>query len=292
MTLCIAWKNGSQINFTSDSRLSSSQGVITDSASKIFKINLKIKSPTDKIKNTESISYQSNFGLCFTGSYLNGSLMAGAMDLLFSNIQAAPEFSDISIENLSDIAFNIYKKVSIQLMERTQREGLAQALFGGYCPLKKVFKLYKFEFTEDEVVEFSKNEINISDLPTFIGDTLAIEKANDLKDNISSDYDYYHLLKDIIKDTSISTVGGDIQSGIFENENFDIYGIVDYYIDESLDFPQVKSVFKFRGLEIDFDVDDLRSGYINPAISFMNPFEKERDLYFKDINQRIEDGNF
>lgn len=291
MTLCIAWKNRSGISFASDSRLSNNNMIITDSASKIFKINITIKSPRNELDNSEIITYQSNFGLCFTGSYLSGSLIADAMNLFFSNIQAAPNFSDISMDNFSELALNIYSQVSKQLMELNGSDARSEALFSGYCPETFTLKLYKFKWDVEGEISFVKEKIAVSDLPVFIGDTRAKELGVELLNKINNNYSYYHLLEEIIKDREIISVGGDIQTGVFENGDFDIFGILNYHLDET-DFPKVKSSFRFRGLEIDFDTENLRSGNINPSITYINPFERRRQSYFNEINRRIDEGDY
>jgi len=77
MTLCIAWLRQGEISFASDSRLTDGDGhVITDIATKIYSIGVKITS-RDRLRTYFSQQY----GLCFTGSYLNGSLLADTISV-------------------------------------------------------------------------------------------------------------------------------------------------------------------------------------------------------------------
>ena len=292
MTLCLAWKDNSKYYFSSDSRLRNESGIITDKASKIFKINIKILGPSNRENpNAENkILLESSYGLCFAGSYLNGSLLADTMNQVLTNLQGAPNFSDFSFSNLSNIAFNIYKQVSTQLMEINQINGLSNVLFGGYCIEKSKYIFYEFGFKVNTQIDFYKNELNDNDFPKYIGDNSAKEKATELAQNLGTNYSHFHMLRDIILDTEINTVGGDIQTGIFENKQFDTHGILEYHIaNNAHNFPEVKTDFKYRGIKIDYDDLEQSSGNIHRSLSFINPFENERNQYHKEIMRRIDE---
>lgn len=292
MTLCLAWKDNSNYYFISDSRLRNTAGIVTDKASKIFKINVRIFGPTnsEKEKIKEEILLDTSYGLCFAGSYLNGSLLADTINQVLTNLQGAPNFSDFSLLNLSNIVFNIYKQVSTQLMEINQFDGLSNVLFGGYCTEESKYIFYEFGFSKNEQIEFHKYELSETDFPKYIGDTPAKEKALNLSEKINSNYSYFHLLREIINDQDIITVGGDIQIGIFENEKFDTHGILEYHVAENEEnYLEVKTDFKYRGLNIDYDDLEQSSGNIHRRLSFINPFENERKEYYKEIMARIDE---
>lgn len=289
MTLCLAWKQRGDIYFASDSRLTEAdKSVVTDDATKIFKVGVEIFGPvpSETPDEPEELIHQTTFGICFAGSYLNGSILADTIEEVLSNIQASP-YSDISIENLSDIAFAIYKQVSAQLMQIHREKGLSKVLIGGYCPTKKEFKLYQFspkDLISGQALEFEKQEITLTNKPVFIGDSSAIKKAEELLEKVSKDYTYFHLLREIIQDETIKTVGGNIQCGLFRHSNFKTYGIIEYSLYENeYKRQQVKDDYKFRGLSLNFDDNELRKGDINIHKTFFNPFESERQMFFKQI---------
>jgi hypothetical protein len=51
---------------------------------------------------------------------------------------------------------------------------------------------------------------------------------------------------------------------------------------------QVKDSYKFRGLSLDFDDNELRRGEINIRKMFFNPFEGEREEFYKQISENID----
>jgi hypothetical protein len=296
MTLCLAWKQGQEIYFASDSRLTDThKSVLTNDATKIFKVSVEIYGPvrSEEPNIPEPLLHQTTFGLCFTGSYLNGSLLADTIEEVLSNLQGTPDHSDFSIENLSDIAFAIYKQVSRQLTEIHRENGLTEVLFGGYCPVSNDFKLYKFypkRIVAGETLDFEKYEVNINGQTILIGDASAKEKANDLINNLNRQYSHFHIIRDIIKDTEIPTVGGNIQAGLFRPSKFKTYGIVEYStFEDEFGMLQVKDSYKFRGLSLDFDDNELRRGHINIKKTFFNPFEHEREEFFNQVFKSIDE---
>ena len=164
MTLCLAWKINDEIYFASDSRLTSGDSIITDEANKIFKVKVEIYGPRPghTPNAIEPLIYQTTFGLCFAGSYINGSVLADTLEDVLSNIQATP-YSDISIDNLSEIAFAVYRIVTNELMYRHRMDGLSEVLIGGYCPKDKKFRLYRFspKFEPGELIDFQKEDLVI-----------------------------------------------------------------------------------------------------------------------------------
>lgn len=292
MTLCLAWKQGEKVFFASDSRLTQGDTRITDIATKIFKIGVEIYGTRDAEAPDlqEQLLHRTNFGFCFTGSYLNGSLLADTMEEVLSNLQGAPEISDLSINNLSDIAFTVYKQISTQLMEINREKGRSEVLLGGFCPVDHNFRLYKFSSSIGQSINFIKEEIALQDRGLIlIGDQNAKDKANELAEDLSGQYTHFHLLRDLIKDTDVPTVGGNIQAGLFSSSDFKTYGIAEYFLEENEDgLPKVKYNYKFRGLSLDFDDNELRSGYVNVKKNLFNPFENERIELYKQVDDSIE----
>lgn len=298
MTLCLAWKQGNSIYFASDSRLTDSPNtILTDEATKVFKVGVEIYSPqrSETPNIPEELILNSTFGLCFAGSYLNGSLLADTIDEVLSNIQGAPGYSDLSIDNLSNVAFSVYKQVSKQLMEINKEKGLSKVLLGGYCPVFNKFELYVFspQFNNDlKEYDFIKTNIELDDEAVFIGDTIAVESAKSLLYKIGKNYSYFHLLREVINNREIFSVGGNIQCGLFTPYKFRTYGIVEYdTIEDSYGFLQIQHKYKFRGLDLNLEDEELRTGNINIRKSFLNPFDDERMELFKSVLENIETKN-
>ena len=291
MTLCLAWLTKHEVYLASDSRLTNSYGgIVTDDATKIFRINVEVygSTPSETPNEEPPLLHQTTYGLCFAGSYIGGSTIASTIEEVLSNIQAAP-MSDISIENLSDIALAVYKQISRQLTSIHGEGGISELLLAGHCLLTNEFKLYKFSPTiKDQMVDYEKKEIKLIELPVFLGDNSAKVKANSLLSNLSNEYTYLHLLRDVIRDEEVRTVGGNIQIGQFKAERFKTLGIVEYSLLEAEDgYLEVKDEFKFKGFSLNLDDSELRRGDINILKPLCNPFENERNAYYEQVMNRI-----
>jgi hypothetical protein len=293
MTLCIAWKNVDIVYFASDSRLTSGSSVQTDEANKIFKIGVEVYGPTSQNSHSQEppLLYRTNYGMCFAGSYLNGSILADTVSEVLSNLQIVPGYSDISIDNISSIALGVYRQVSTHLMNRHRENGLSSVLFGGYCLDTNVFKLYHFTSfvsSTTSMVDFKKEEVELMDNPFLVGDTEAKRRYTEIMEKNISGYTNFHVLRDVIKDDSVSTVGGKIQCGYFKGNTFRTNGIVEYRIDNNGDHPMVQADFNFRGLSLNLDANDLRSGDVNIMKTLFDPFEAEGRKLFEIVQQAIE----
>lgn len=284
MTLCLAWKRGHSISFASDSRLSSADGsVTTDIATKIFKLNVKIYSVEKK-----ELLYDLQYGLCFCGSYLNGSLLADTISEILSALEIK-ETDTIDAETIIQIAFEIFQDVSTHLMAIHGKYGLSNVIIGGQCPKSKEFKIFQFTWAykaDGTGIDFILKVENFEEPIIFIGDSNAVELAMQLKDKISYDkaplYTEYHLLRDIINNPDVKGVGGEIQTGHFVNGNFKTFGMVDYEIfplpgNDNLHW--VKGVYTFRGIPISRALDNLKNVTVRTGKVFMAPFiDKEKEL--------------
>jgi hypothetical protein len=286
MTLCLAWKRGHSISFASDSRLVNSEShVVSDNATKIFTINVLISN------NSGAMLFSSKYGLCFCGSYLNGSIVADTIREMLSALQLKQEDAVISGETITKIAFEIYKDVSKHLMAIHGQDGLSQILFGGYCPLKKAFVISQFTWSyskDNTSIDFLINEEKFESTLICIGDRNAVERAIELAKNIEFDGSYkngyteYHVLRDIIVDNEVKGVGGAIQTGHFLNADFSSFGMVDY---EIVEIPQsqgemVSSIYTFRGIPLSGAIEAVDGVALSTKKVSMAPFvEKEAQLW-------------
>ncbi|NTW69393.1 MAG: hypothetical protein HGB23_06020 [Chlorobiaceae bacterium] len=268
-------------------------GVLTDMGTKIFKIDVKIFNPDDAGKSNSSLSIklQTSFGFCFAGSYLNGSLFADTIEEILSNIQAIP-YSDISIENLSDIAFAVYKNISSELSKISAEQGLSEVLFAGYCPVTGDLKAYRFSVEVSTEIIYSKFVVAENDFPLLLGSVIAKQNAIKLLCNMSDKYTIFHIIRELIKDENIETVGGGIQVGVFSLGEFNVNGLMTYEIlEDEFGVNALKENYTFRGIDLDFNNLEINSGFLNNTKMFLDPFYLERTEYFDQIHNELDEKN-
>jgi len=282
MTLCIAWTRKGEISFASDSRLTDGVGnIVTDIATKIFTIHVRITN-----HDRRALLFQANYGLCFTGSYLNGSILADTISELLSSLRMNKD-ERIGAEVVAQIAFEIYKDVSAHLMSINGPRGLSEAWLAGCCPLKGVHRMFKFSWQysgDNETIDFiMTEEAWEKGSIAFLGDSTAVSFAEEIKGKVdfAKGYTEYHLLKEVIENEDIQTVGGAIQTGHLLHGDFSLFGMVDYEIDTmpGTEFSFVKPVYTFRGIPLTRAIKSVNHVAIDTNKISMAPFsEKEQQM--------------
>jgi hypothetical protein len=271
MTLCLAWKKGGLVHFASDSRISFGNNRYTDVGIKVFSIPVKIYSATDAQTRQRSLDYDHNIGMCFAGSTISAYLVKESVYEVLQHLQYTP-YTDFSMKGISNIVSKFYEHTSRRTCEQIGDSGIADFLLGGYCPAARNLRVYKFtiDHTVYSIVG-NYEEVLLTDGIEFLGSgsTPAREVLNR-----SPNIDRFRLLKDIIKDATIPSVGGNIQYGRFENNDFIVKGVQDYEIDAD---SQVNIRFNLRGTEL--YNNDFACGYDDFHISypFIQPFRREMD---------------
>jgi len=222
MTLCIVWREGENIKFCSDSRISFGDHTTSDFGIKIVRMPFRIFDPNDESGNQKLIA-TGDLGLCFAGSALGALMTKDALSELVSNLQAVPNFHDIGMDGIADFvkrAFEVISKaVSLALWER----GQTKIVFAGYCAKQKRHRAFEMERNAKNEFQFDE----ILKLPTdhlFFGSG---SKEAKLRDDVKhmTDKAAMEILQAVIDDPAVKGVGGNIQYGRFNGKQFQPYGV-------------------------------------------------------------------
>ncbi|MDO6435749.1 hypothetical protein Q4E93_34360 [Flavitalea sp. BT771] len=283
MTLCLAWGRNGEISLASDSRLTDPQGnVSTDIATKIFTIGVKIFA-----SNRRQVLFNHSYGMCFAGSYVNGSIVADTMSELLSSL-VFTDNGPVDADTIAQIAYGIYQDVCKHLMEINRHRGLSDIWLAGHCPQTGRNRLFKFSWELNEQkdgIHFHYVEEDIGNQLLFLGDQVAIARAMELSQQIkfergifTSGYTEYHLLQNIIEDNKIPTVGGSMQTGHILGNSFKQFGMVDY---ELWDIPNtnakwVRDVATFRGIPLARGIESVNAIRVDTSMICMAPFTEKK----------------
>lgn len=271
MTLCMAWKNGGQIHFASDSRISFGNNRYADVGIKVFSIPVKIYTATDTQTGERSLHYDHNIGMCFAGYTTNAYVVKESVYEVLQHLQYTP-YTDFSMKGISRLVYKFYEHTSRRICEQIARHGIADFFLGGYCPAARILRVYKFTIDDSaHPIVANYEEVLSTDGIELLGS--GSTRARELLSH-TPNINRFRLLKDIIKDTTVPSVGGNIQYGTFENNNFVIKGVQDYEIGAN---GEVNVRFSLRGTELykgDIvpDYDDFHISY-----TFITPFKAEID---------------
>lgn len=269
MTLCIAWKYLNKIHFASDTRITFGRDRYTDIGIKIFSIPVKIFSETNKETGQSSLDYDHTIGMCIAGSLYNAYIVKESVYEVLQHLQYITHFTNISMDGISKVIFKFYEHISSKLILNVGRDAIAELFLGGYCSFENKIKIYKYAFNPADSI-FSCEEILSNDGIELLGSGSV--KANEiLADN--QNINRFKLLKEVINDTNVSSVGGNIQYGTFKKNDFLVKGVQDYELDSN---GHVKIKMILRGTDLyegEFTYENLGGYHISYPIIL--PFESD-----------------
>lgn len=273
MTLCIAWRENSKVNFLSDSRLTFKENSYVDLCIKVMKVPIKIISPISSETNQFDELYNHNAGICFAGNVISSLMLKELICDVLQDLQFVPFFTNVSMEQIAKSIDKFYRHILVKMCEEKFEDGLATFIISGYCPQTENIRTFKFtpEITtypiNTKYEEILKNDEEID----FLGS--GAEKAKELYDN--GQKNIFYIIRDIINDDNIKTVGGPIQYGSFDNNNdFRIYGVLEHSKDEK---GFLNSKFKFRSIDYFSDETGSKNDDLHIRLNFIDPFNKDID---------------
>jgi hypothetical protein len=290
MTLVIAHKIENHISLSSDSRIGFGEGVAPyDYGIKIFSVPVKIFSPRDSETSKSTLDYEHTLGLAIVGSFINSYTIKESIYEILQNLQYIPGYTNFSMDGIANVVFTVYKKVTKDLGEVLREKGLCEIILAGYCPSKNKIRTFLFSVCPAPCCQpcplrpISKEilqedcEIDFFGTGQYKARTIFQES---FRVKLKAESMPFHIIRKIVNDRSVSTVGGEIQYGEFNNSsNFKVYGIADYEVNED-DGKFKRFSNKLRG--IDLYKEDFEKGCSGFHISytFKAPFENEiRELW-------------
>jgi len=261
MTLCIAWKNNGIVHFASDSRLTIAKNSFADVGVKVLSIPYHILHPAEeKCGNNRSVAFEGELGMCFAGSAVNSLTIKESLVEVLKTLQHVPGHTDTSMASLAKFIFTTYRVISQRVCETSiGRNGTASIMIGGLCPIEKSVRV--FLFSTDAQNNHSCKEILTDANHEFLGSGKDVAERN-LPQN-PTDIDYMNILKLVIDEPSVESVGGNVQYGEFKNDQFVVYGIMELGV----------TVHYWRAA-LDLNSDDFigNSSAFIPGFPYIDPF--------------------
>lgn len=256
MTLVIARKKDNIISLASDSRLNYGDLRTFDFGIKVSAIPVKIYGPYDENHN-RTVAYEQKIGFAVTGSTTAAYTVKEYMYGVLTNIQYTPGYTDLSMKGIANFVLKFYIKICTELSVLFREDGICEIILAGFCPrlqkcrafmLSADIKSYPVHYYQKEILE--SNEDNM----LFFGSGKV--EANKLKEE-NPKYSSLNILRNVIANHEVSSVGGSVQYGKVDLGDFLISGIVES--NPTLENPDNNS-FVLWGInqdEGDFTEDDL-----------------------------------
>lgn len=269
MTLCIAWKDDTNIHFASDSRITFGGSGHADVGIKVLSIPVKIYTAVDAMTGHKALIYDHSIGMCFAGSTVNAYIVKESIHEVLQHLQSTG-FTDFSMNGIAKLVSEFFQHTTRKICEAINGQGLATFFLGGFCPSAKSIRVFKFEIDSSVFPIASKyNEVLMVNGRELIG--TGVSTAQQILSQQPST-NMFSLLKRVIEDPTVPSVGGNIQYGDFENGDFQVLGVQDY---EIMAGDQVHLKLNLRGTEL-YD-GEISSAYDDFQISysFIRPFGGE-----------------
>lgn len=267
MTLCIAEKAGQTITFAADSRIGLGDEGHVDIGVKILRVPVVVRSPSNESGNSSEL-YNHTLGLGIVGSALNSYLVKETVCEILQNLQFAGFDPNFSFDNLARYVKNVFEEFSNELCSHMMNRGKAQLVLGGYCPAHEKIRVFFFDLDTDLSREkplfATMTEILADSGIEFYGSGKTKAKELYAKGTTAS----FEVLKAVIDDPSVPSVGGAIQAGIFIDKDFKIKVIEDYLLTDNGIF---KMRHALRGVNL-YDYDGMINGGLVPSYEFLAPF--------------------
>jgi hypothetical protein len=260
MTLCAVWRRSENIYFASDSRLTFGSTVV-DLAIKIVRVPYRIFSPDENGKR--SILVEGDLGMCFAGSASGALFLKETIGDVLTTMQAVPGYHDISMMNVADFVFRAYRSISKTLCAGIFENGLSTVVVAGFCSVEKRLRAFHLETNRQSQHSYKEVLRNAQD-QLFIGSgATAAETKLTAASSRPTSLDILKVVQSVIDDSEVSSVGGHLQYGCFNGNNFQTYGI----------YELTDAVHYWRGavdLRSD-DFDNSKSLVLN--YPFIDPFD-------------------
>ena len=269
MTLCMAWRNkDGTVHFASDSRYTLASNSYADVAIKVLSLPLTILNPAEPGNSPRTVYQTMELGMCFAGSAINSLAVKNSVVEALKSLQFAPGYTDTSMKAIAGFVFTAYKIISKEVCATSLAErGRANILLGGMCAVTNTVRV--FQFLTDEQNQHSLSEILIDKDHAFIGAGAQAAEDN-LPQDRNDDAEYLNVLKLIIDDPNVPSVGGHIQYGRFRGSHFVVYGILEL---DGQDAPAPHRVHYWRGA-LDLNSKAFLAGHDSfvPGVPLIDPF--------------------
>ncbi len=271
MTLVIANRLKNHISLSSDSRISFGAAGHIDYGIKIFTVPISIYSPTSFKTNITNLDYNYKLGLAVVGSAINAYTVKESVFEILQNLQYIPGYTDLSMKGIADLVFKVFNKTTLDLGNIIQQSGICELILTGYCPEKNALRVYEFFCdTSTYPIRPGYKEILISDGMEFFGSgATEAENIYHLNNKLSP----FHIVRQVINEGKVNTVGGGIQYGEFVSNNFKVYGVEDYLLNGDGSFKEY--IYTLRGINLYRDEFECGDDGFHIAYSFKRPFEEE-----------------
>ncbi len=277
MTLCIAWKDSKgSIYLASDSRISIGFGS-TDVGVKVMSLPLRLYESTPAGASSPTLTHRRELGIAVIGSLTTTYIAKELLQNVFAGLQYAEGVADESFASMVELGASLFRQLTHDVCRLLFSNGLGKLVMVGYCPVERCGKAFVVSIDASSYpVQATQTELFTSQAFEFFGSgrTAAISLHQQNSHALSP----YQLVRGVIAAKAIESVGGAVQAGILDSEDFRVVGVRDYRQNDSL---KEMSIGHFLGGQeiVDGPLQFSSKGFVVSS-PFLDPFQSEIDALF------------
>jgi hypothetical protein len=253
MTLVIAERKNNLVSIIADSRFNYGGTTNFDFGIKVSPLRIKIRSPNET-DGSSTVDYDHLIGVGVTGSVIAAATIKEYMAAALVNIQYTPGYTDFSFEGIVSFIAKFYEKICFEMSVLFREKGICEMVMAGFCPAQERIRCFYLTMdVSDYPIKIVCKEILEGDGIVFFGSG-KIEASKVQIDH--PNYSALNIVRRVIFDGKNPTVGGSIQLGNFNNNNFVVTGLM-------IDNPTADNpsncdwnLWGINHLEGNFDIDD------------------------------------
>lgn len=280
MTLVIARRFQGNISLSSDSRVSFGSLGSIDFGIKIFSVPVKVYAPGEHSAGKAELVFNYQFGMAVAGNLTNAYTVKEAIYEILQNLQYIPGRADFSMDRFAKLIAVVFDKSTKDIASIIRGDGISEVIIAGYCPKNNKIRVFKFscDTSNYPIRPFYKEIIDEDDIDFSGSGSTEARKIYAMQGNILP----LRTIKQVIDSKLVKSVGGGLQYGEFVDNNFRIYGVEDYVLNDDGTFKEY--LYTLRGMNLYKNEFEREDGDFHIAYKFKRPFER-------DINKLIDDMN-
>jgi hypothetical protein len=244
MTLCAIWTDGENVQMATDSRLMVGERFV-DTSVKVMAIPISILEPSSRGLHEQKPYIHRTYGMCAAGDLAPTMAVKDSLRALMSSVWAVPGQADLSMDSLASIAAAMLQRIWYKCADGLGNDVFAQIAFVGYCPAQKRQRVFMLVTRPvyPAYVEVREVEPTAGGLYFGSGRPAAVALLE-----ASPELTPPEVVRAVANDHEVQSVGGRVQYGRMDGENFKVASVIDYDIDHKA--RTITVGYYFAGVEL------------------------------------------
>jgi hypothetical protein len=272
MTLCAVWTDGFNLQMSSDSRLMVAD-FYADTSVKVQTVPISILEPSSRGLHEQKAQVTRTYGMCAAGDVAPTMAIKDSLRVLMSSVWAVPGHADLSMDSLVSIVANMLERIWYKCADGLGNDTLADVAFVGYCPRQRRQRFFMLNTNAGAYpAHVEIREIDPTETGFYFGSGRPrAEALSGERPELSP----AEVVRAIANNPEVRSVGGRVQYGRMDGENFRVCSVIDYDVDHEAKTLAVG--YYLAGVELQGqDQPALPEGYhlLPPAV---DPFRRQAE---------------